>query len=151
RSETLRPGDRRLALRNRGGCRPHCIGRHPPPERVTLASRTVAAEPRVPRRAQLWGPFAFRDFRLIWIGMVFANFGSWMQFTALGYYVAKLAPNVAVGSFYIGLIGLSRMVPVLLCSPIAGVVADCFPRRRTLLITNAVLTVLGAALAVVTW
>ena len=118
---------------------------------MTVASRTAAAETRVPRRAQLWGPFGFRDFRLIWVGMVFANFGTWIQFTALGYYVAKLAPNVAVGAFYIGLLGASRMIPVLICSPIAGVVADCFPRRRTLLLTNGVLTLLGIALAVVTW
>jgi MFS family permease len=118
---------------------------------VTVASRSVAAETRVPRRPQLWGPFGFRDFRLIWAGMVLANFGTWIQFTALGYYVAKLAPNVAVGAFYIGLLGASRMVPVLLCSPIAGVVADCFPRRRTLLLTNGVLTILAIALALVTW
>ncbi len=118
---------------------------------MTVVPRPVAGETRVPRRAQLWGPFGFRDFRLIWAGMLLANFGTWMQFTALGYYVAKLAPNTAVGAFYIGLLGASRMVPVLICSPIAGVVADCFPRRRTLLITNAVLTILGIALAVVTW
>jgi len=118
---------------------------------VTVVPRPVAAETRVPRRAQFWGPFGFRDFRLLWAGMVFANFGTWMQFTALGYYVAKLAPNVAIGSFYIGLLGASRMVPVLICSPIAGVVADCFPRRRTLVFTNGALTVLGIALAVVTW
>jgi MFS family permease len=118
---------------------------------VTVVPRPVAAETRVPRRAQLWGPFGFRDFRLLWAGMVFANFGTWIQFTALGYYVAKLAPNVAVGSFYIGLIGASRMLPVLICSPIAGVVADCFPRRRTLLLTNGVLTILAIALAAATW
>ena len=116
---------------------------------MTVASRAVVAEARVPnRRPSLWAPFGFQQFRLLWIGMVFGNFGTWMQFTALGYYVAKLAPNVAVGSFYIGLLGASRMIPVLLCSPIAGVVADCYPRRRTLLLTNGVLTLLASALAV---
>jgi MFS family permease len=117
---------------------------------VTVAPRP-AAEPRFPPgRPRLLGPFGFRDFRLLWTGMLFANTGTWMQFTALGYYVAKLAPNVAVGSFYIGLLGASRMLPVLLLSPIAGVVADCYPRRRTLLITNTVLTVLAVALSVAT-
>lgn len=118
---------------------------------MTVARRPVPAETRVPRRRpQLLGPFAFREFRLLWTGMLVANFGSWMQFTALGFYVAKMAPNVAIGSFYIGLLGASRMVPVLLCSPIAGVVADCYPRRRTLLITNTALTVLSLALAAAT-
>jgi len=56
------------------------------------------------------------------------HIGTWIQFTALGYYVAKLAPNVGIGSFYIGLLGASRMIPVLIASPFAGVVADRYPR-----------------------
>jgi MFS family permease len=102
-------------------------------------------------RPGLTAPFAYRDFRLMWFGMIFGNIGVWVQFTAMGYYVAKLAPNVALGSFYIGLLGASRMIPVLLCSPIAGVVADRFPRKRTLLITNVLLTLLAIALALVIW
>lgn len=117
---------------------------------MTVAAR-AAVEARVPAaRSGIWGPFGFRDFRLLWIGMLFANVGTWMQFTALGYYIAKLAPNVALGAFDIGLLGASRMVPVLLLSPVAGVVADTCPRRRTLLLTNSTLCVLAVALAVAT-
>jgi MFS family permease len=95
-------------------------------------------------------PFAYRDYRLLWSGMVVANFGTWMQFTALGFYVAKLAPNVALGSLYIGMLGAARMVAVLACSPIAGVIADTLPRRRTMLITNSTLTLLSVGLAFAT-
>ncbi len=98
----------------------------------------IDAEPRIPdRRPGFFGPFGFKDFRLLWGGLLISNLGTWMQFTALGYYVASMAPNAALGSFDIGLIGASRALPVLICSPFAGVVADRYPRRRVLFLTNA--------------
>ena len=96
-----------------------------------------AAEPRVPdRRPGFFGPFRFRDFRLLWGGLLVSNLGTWMQFTALGYYVAALAPNARVGALDIGLLGAARALPALVLSPFAGVVADRYPRRRVLLMTN---------------
>lgn len=96
-----------------------------------------AAEPRVPdRRPPFFGAFRFRDFRLLWGGLLVSNLGTWMQFTALGYYVASLAPNSQVGALDIGLLGAARAVPALVLSPFAGVVADRYPRRRVLLMTN---------------
>jgi MFS family permease len=78
------------------------------------------------------------------------NLGTWMQFTTLGYLVATLAPSPALASLYVGLLGASRAVPVMICSPLAGVVADRFPRRRVLLITNLSTSILSFALAVLT-
>jgi MFS family permease len=109
--------------------------------------RTV--EPRVPdTRPNAWAAFAYRDFTLLWTGLLVSNLGTWMQFTALGYYVASLAPNAAIGSFNIGLIGAARAVPVLVLSPFAGVVADRYPRRLVLLITNSATSILSFALFV---
>jgi MFS family permease len=93
------------------------------------------------------GPFRYRDFSLLWSGLLVGNIGTWMQFTALGYYVAKLAPNAGVGSFYIGLLGASRMIPVLIASPFAGVVADRYPRRFILLSTNIITAILAVLLS----
>jgi len=96
------------------------------------------AESRIPdRRPGLLGPFRFHDFRLLWAGLLISNLGTWMQFTALGYYVASLAPNGRIGALDIGLIGAARAVPVLLLSPFAGVVADRYPRRMVLFTTNS--------------
>jgi MFS family permease len=100
------------------------------------------------RRPNFLDAFRFRDFRLLWGGLLVSNLGTWMQFTALGYYVAALAPNAAVGSFDIGLIGASRALPVLLLSPFAGVVADRYPRRRVLLLTNSATALLALLLFV---
>jgi MFS family permease len=103
-----------------------------------------SAEPRVPdRRPGFFGAFRFRDFRLLWAGLLVSNLGTWMQFTALGYYVASLAPNARVGALDIGLLGAARAVPALLLSPFAGVVADRYPRRRVLLMTNVATSLLS--------
>ena len=107
----------------------------------------TGGEPRVPdARPSVLGPFAFRDFRLLWGGLLVSNLGTWMQFTALGYYIASLAPNAAAGAFDIGLLGAARAVPVLLLSPFAGVVADRYPRKRVLFVTNLTTSLLSFVL-----
>ena len=93
------------------------------------------------------GPFRYRDFTLLWSGLLVGNFGSWFQFTALGYYVATLAPDTPTASFYVGLVGASQMVAVLAASPYGGVVADRYPRRRILLITNVTNALISVLLA----
>ena len=108
------------------------------------------AEPRVSaERPALLGAFQFRDFRLLWFGLLVSNLGTWMQFTALGFYVVKIAPTPSLAPLYVGLIGASRAIPVLLLSPIAGVIADRYPRRRVLLITNVIIALLALVLALV--
>ena len=116
---------------------------------MTAAEKKIAATERpVPNpQGSFLGPFRYRDFSLLWSGLFVGNIGTWMQFTALGYYVAKLAPNAGLGSFYIGLLGASRMIPVLIASPFAGVVADRYPRRPILLSTNVMTAILAVLLA----
>ena len=110
--------------------------------------KIAAAERPVPNvQGSLLGPFHYRDFTLLWSGLLIGNIGTWMQFTALGFYVAKLAPNVGIGSFYIGLLGASRMIPVLIASPFAGVFADRYPRRPILLTTNTMTAILAVLLS----
>jgi MFS family permease len=105
------------------------------------------AEPRIPdRRPGFLGPFTFKDFRLLWGGLLVSNLGTWMQFTALGFYVASMAPNARVGALDIGLLGAARALPVLVLSPFAGVVADRYPRRTILFVTNGMTSALSFVL-----
>lgn len=108
------------------------------------------AEPRAPRRRTQVAAFQSRDFRLLWVGLLVGNMGTWMQFTTLGYLVASLAGGAARASLFIGILGASRAIPVLLCSPFAGVVADRYPRRRILMLTNASTSILSLTLATLT-
>jgi MFS family permease len=107
----------------------------------------AVAERAVPRRRPLvFAPFAYRDFRLLWSGLLVSNLGTWMQFTTLGFVVVQLAPTPALASVYAGLLGASVAVPVLLVSPFAGVLADSLPRRNILLATNIGFSLVALAL-----
>src|SRR5579862_767142 len=97
--------------------------------------------------ANILAPLRFRDFRLLWTGLMISNLGTWMQFTALGYYVAQLAGSPHRAALYLGILGGARAVPVILCSPIAGVVADTQPRRKVLMIANLVMSLAALAFA----
>ncbi|PZR57997.1 MAG: hypothetical protein DLM50_04595 [Candidatus Meridianibacter frigidus] len=105
----------------------------------------------IPRRApSLLGALRFRDFRLLWFGLLVSNLGTWMQFTASSYLIVKLAGSPAAGSLYVGILGGARAIPVLLFSPLAGVLADTWPRRRLLFATNIAVSLLALLLAVLT-
>jgi len=108
-------------------------------------------ERRPPRREiSLFSSLRFRDFRLLWFGLLISNLGSWMQLTATGYFIAKLAGNPHTASLYLGFQGLGRAIPVLLLSPVAGLIADTLPRRRILYWTNTIMSLLALLLAVFT-
>jgi MFS family permease len=96
----------------------------------------------------IWAALRFRDFRLLWIGLLISNLGTWMQFTAMGYFVSEIAGSPHAAALDLGILGGVRAIPVLLLSPIAGVVADTYPRRRVLLATNTTMSLAALALAI---
>lgn len=95
----------------------------------------------------MFAAFRFRDFRMLWGGLIISNLGTWMQFTAMGYFITHAAGSPHRAVLDLGLLGAARAVPVLVLSPIAGVVADTVPRRRVLLTANVVMTFEALALA----
>ncbi len=118
---------------------------------MTVVRPEPPLERAVPqRRSTLLEPFRYRDFRLLWSGLLVANLGTWMQLTALGYLVVQLAGSARLASLDVGILGASSAVPVLMLSPLAGAVADRYPRRRVLLITNTLEVLFALALAVLT-
>jgi MFS family permease len=96
---------------------------------------------------KIYAALGYRDFRLLWIGLLVSNLGTWMQFTALGFFVARMAGSAHTASLDLGILGASRAVPVLLLSPLAGVVADRLARRRVLLVTNVTMALVALLLA----
>ncbi len=90
-----------------------------------------------------FGPLRHRDFRLLWIGLLISNTGSWMQFVATGYLVDRLT----LSPIYLGLLALAQAIPRLLFAPIGGVVADRVDRRTLLLWTNLLLAASAMVLA----
>jgi MFS family permease len=98
-------------------------------------------------RADVLAALRFRDFRLLWFGLMISNLGTWMQFTSLGFAVSMLAGTPHRAALYLGFMGAARAIPVLLLSPIAGVAADTLPRRRVLLVTNVTMSLAALAFA----
>ena len=106
------------------------------------------SERAVPKRPlSILAALRFRDFRLLWIGLLISNLGTWMQFTAMGYFVARMARTPHTAALYLGVLGASRAVPVLFLSPIAGVVSDTWPRRRIIFVANLAMSLAALALA----
>lgn len=99
------------------------------------------------QRLSILAALRYRDFRLLWIGLLISNLGTWMQFTAMGFFVAKMAGSPHRAAFDLGVIGAARALPVLLLSPPAGVVADRLPRRRVLFVTNTTMALAALILA----
>ena len=96
-------------------------------------------------RRSMLAALRFRDFRLLWFGLLVSNLGTWMQFTAMGYFVARMAGTPHQAALDLGILGAARAMPVLLLSPLAGVVADRLPRRRVLFVTNVTMAMRRAA------
>ncbi len=87
-----------------------------------------------------------RDFRLYAGGMAVSLAGTWMQNLAQAWLVYRLTQS----EWMLGLTWFCANVPVLVLGPIAGAVADRFPRRRIVMATQAVGMAQAAVLAALT-
>ncbi|MEK7862931.1 MAG: MFS transporter, partial [Chloroflexota bacterium] len=111
------------------------------PERIAPELENQALDEAAavePGRTSTFAALEFRDFRLVWIGLVVSNTGTWMQQFGLGWLVVQLAIRDGVpqlAPLYLGLVGLSRALPGLTFGLFGGVVADRADRRRLLMVT----------------
>jgi len=83
-----------------------------------------------------------RDFRLLWLGQIVSVTGTQMQFVAINWHVYLLTKSALA----LGLVGLFRGVPVILCSLAGGVVADAVDRKRLMIVTQTVMLASAALL-----
>ena len=72
-----------------------------------------------------------------------------MRNAAILWHVSLLVPE-GKKALALGGVGLVRVVPIVVCSLLAGVAADAYDRRRVLLVTNSVMLLISTALAVIT-
>ena len=89
---------------------------------------------------------SFRDFRLFWFGQLISLSGTWMQSVAQGWLVYSLTKS----PFYLGMVAAANSLPILLFTLIGGVVADRFPKRNLLLITQALSIIPAILLGILT-
>jgi MFS family permease len=84
-----------------------------------------------------------RDFRLFWGGQLVSLVGTWMQSVGQAWLVLELTQS----PFQLGLVSALQFIPVLLLSPVGGVVTDRVRKRRIILITQATMMVQAFVLA----
>ena len=93
----------------------------------------------------------YRNFRLLWGGLVVTSIGSWMMQFGLGWLTVDLAVRAgtpSLGPLFLGLAGLARVIPGVLFGLAAGVIADRMDRRLVLAFSQALGAVVAALLAV---
>lgn len=91
-----------------------------------------------------FAPFRHRAFVLVWLGAMVSNIGTWMETTALSYYVADTSK-----ASWSGVVAAAGFLPTALLSPIGGAWADRFRRRNVMIWTNSMSAVIAAAIAIV--
>ena len=84
-----------------------------------------------------------RDFRLMWGSQLVSQVGTQMQSAALHWHVYLLAGSPLA----LGVVGLTRVVPLVAFSLVGGVLADRADRRRVLLVAQSVMLLASTVLA----
>jgi MFS family permease len=87
-----------------------------------------------------------REFRVYWVGQLVSVTGTWMQTLALGWLIYRLTDSPTV----LGVLSAARFGPSLLGAPFAGVIADRFPRRPLVLMTQTLGLLQASTLAALT-
>ncbi|MFG2047573.1 dTMP kinase [Micromonospora sp. NPDC048935] len=90
-----------------------------------------------------------RPFRRLWIVLGAAAFGDWLGLLATSVFAAsQVQGSTAKGAAFGGVIAI-RLLPALVLGPIAGVLADRFDRRWTMVICDLLRFVLFASIPIV--
>ena len=110
------------------------------------SSATVAEPKLTPTRRSSFTALKHRDFRLLWLGQIVSVTGSQMQSVAINWHVYLLTKSALA----LGLVGLFRGAPIIVCSLVGGVVADAVNRKRLMIATQSVMLATAALLAVAT-
>lgn len=92
----------------------------------------MAAASSVDTTYRTTAAFRNHDFRLYFIGQLISVSGTWMQNLAQGYLVFQLTQSEA----WLGIVACAAGLPIVLTSPIAGVIVERFPRRQLMLATQ---------------
>jgi MFS family permease len=87
-----------------------------------------------------------RNFRIFTLGNVVSNFGTWVQRMAVGWLAWQLTKSGA----WLGIIAFSDLFPTIVLAPLTGAVADRVNRLVMMTITQTLMLIQAATLAVLT-
>ncbi len=95
-------------------------------------------------RLRTFNSLRYRDYRFLWISILFMSGGQWMQQVALSWLVYQMTDS----AFMLGAINGVGAIPFLIFGPWGGVAADRLDRKKLMLVTQAYLLVFTLGLAI---
>ena len=104
---------------------------------------TSASPPVKARRSSTFAALRYRNYRLWFFGQATSLVGTWMQSVAQGWLVYQLTGS----KLALGAISFAGSIPTLFLMLPAGVLADRFPKRKLLLMTQTAMMLCAFALA----
>ncbi|MEV4440125.1 MFS transporter [Streptomyces sp. NPDC049577] len=114
----------------------------PAPNRHDDDTRTTS----LPAKGGTFSSLRVRNYRLFATGQVVSNTGTWMQRIAQDWLVLGLTGSSAA----VGITTALQFLPMLLLGLYGGVLADRYPKRGLLIVTQVAMGLTGLALAVLT-
>jgi MFS family permease len=108
------------------------------------ASGEIPATQRRPGFRDTFSALQVRNFRLLVSGLLVSSTGGWIQRIAQDWLVLTLTGSATA----VGITTALQFLPTLLFGLYAGVIADRFPKRKILLVTQATMGSLAGTLAV---
>jgi len=100
-------------------------------------------------------PLQIAEYRRYWLARFLATFATLSMVVLIGYQTYDVARadygmGVKDAAFMLGLLGAAQFVPLMVLTPVAGVAADRFDRRRVVLFANTIDCAIGLTLALAT-
>ncbi|MFO0752193.1 MAG: MFS transporter [Thermodesulfovibrionales bacterium] len=87
-----------------------------------------------------------RDFRLFWLGQIISLSGTWMHSVAQSWLVYSLTKS----PLFLGIVASLSSLPILALTLVGGIVADKYPKRNILIVTQALSVLPALALGILT-
>ena len=107
----------------------------------------VMARPRrygAPVPPAAFASFGHRSYRYFWFGGVTASSARWFQYVALPAVVWDLTRSPG----WVGFAGFAQFAAMALMAPVAGMVADHYPRRSILMVSQSFMGLVAVLMAV---
>ena len=86
------------------------------------------------------------NFRLYGAGLLVSLLGTWMHTTAQAWLIYRITKS----SLLLGVTQFAGTIPILFLSPLAGLVADRYPRRKIIILTQSLFLLQATTLAFLT-
>ncbi len=103
----------------------------------------MGKESKESKLKQMFSSLRYRNFRLLWMGVVISTTGDFIELVALNWLVYELTGS----AFYLGMFNLARALPVLFFTLIAGTLADKYERRKLMIYSQGTAMLLSSILA----